>query len=304
VGGHFIYTKKQLSVGVSSITFLNSIPWRAEGTYGLRGKTWSNHGIHYNYTWRNLHLFGELAVDKGMNGAVISGMMISVDPTVDLAILHRWIGKGYQAVNAGAFTEASKPSNEHGCYINVQVRPVSRIQVEGYFDLFIHPWLRFGVDRPSTGSDLSIMVTYTTRKNWRIHWQHVITRSISIRGRIEMVWYRDKDLGFLGFFDILYASSEKPWSVSLRYQVFGSDSYDSRIYAFENDVLNFYSIPAFFNKGRHYYINIKYRVSSKISFWMKWSSTLFTETTSIGSGLDKIAGNVRSVARGLFRINF
>jgi hypothetical protein len=249
----------------------------------------------------------------------------------------------YQAVNGSSFTESAEPSNERGCYLNIQIRPTPWIHLEGYADIFLHPWLRTGVDRPSTGSDLCIKFIYTpskkselycrfrvlkkerndplrdaitneviafNKKNWRIHWQHAITKSFILRGRMEMVWYgssisnRSADMGFLSFFDLLYSPVDRPWSANLRYQLFDTDSYDSRVYAFESDVLGFYSIPAFFDRGSHYYINIKYRVSRKISVWIKWSTSQFAETTSIGSGLDEIAGNLRSTFRGMCRINF
>jgi hypothetical protein len=56
-----------------------------------------------------------------------------------------------------------------------------------------------------------------------------------------------------GFFDILYKPLLAPYAAVLRLQYFETDSYNSRIYAYENDVLYSYSIPAFYDKGFRYY---------------------------------------------------
>jgi hypothetical protein len=90
----------------------------------------------------------------------------------------------------------------------------------------------------------------------------------------------------------------------MRLQYFETDDYYSRIYAYENDVLFYYSIPAFFNKGYRYYLNLNYDLNSKISFWLKWSQTIYNNVESIGSGLDEIPGSGKSEIRMLARIIF
>ncbi len=86
----------------------------------------------------------------------------------------------------------------------------------------------------------------------------------------------------------------KPFSGNIRLQYFETDDYNSRIYAYENDVLFSYSIPAFFDKGYRYYININYDFKKKLSFWLRWTQTIYHDQTSIGSGLDEIPGNHKS----------
>jgi hypothetical protein len=78
---------------------------------------------------------------------------------------------------------------------------------------------------------------------------------------------------------------------------FETDGYDSRIYAFENDVLYGYSIPAFFDKGYHYYVNLHYKFSRSLAFWARFSQTVYSDRSEIGSGLDVINGNKKSQIR-------
>jgi len=59
-------------------------------------------------------------------------------------------------------------------------------------------------------------------------------------------------------------------------------------------VLYSYSIPVFYDKGIRYYCNINYDVNKKITLWLKWGQTVYRDRTTVGSGLDEIAGRIRS----------
>ena len=83
----------------------------------------------------------------------------------------------------------------------------------------------------------------------------------------------------------------------MRVQFFEAPGYDTRLYAFENDVLYSYSLPAFFDNGFRYYIVLNYNWHKKIGCSLKWSQTLKRDIISSGSGTEEIAGNKRSELR-------
>jgi hypothetical protein len=89
----------------------------------------------------------------------------------------------------------------------------------------------------------------------------------------------------------------------LAFTVFETADYDTRIYTYESDVLYNYSIPAFYGKGFHYFINLhrdfsRYKLIRgnrvRLSAWIKWEQTCYPGVHSIGSGLDEIQGNTKS----------
>ena len=86
----------------------------------------------------------------------------------------------------------------------------------------------------------------------------------------------------------------KPISGVLRLQYFETDGYNSRIYAYENDVLYSYSIPAFSDKGFRYYLTLNYDLTKKLSFWLRWAQTIYKNRNTVGSGLDEIQGSRRT----------
>jgi hypothetical protein len=145
------------------------------------------------------------------------------------------------------------------------------------------------------------------RQSWRTQVNYKLNSSITLRNRVELLWYdhkarpddpfgrgKNKENGFLTFFDFIYKPLLSPHSGILRLQYFETGGYNSRIYAYENDVMYSYSIPSFAYKGLRYYLTLNYDVSKSISIWFRWAQTVFQNQKAVGSGLDEIKGNFRT----------
>jgi hypothetical protein len=298
--------------------------------YAISGRDWYNISTDYNLVYKNLYLFGEAAVDKRGSTAFTNGVLTSIDPKVDIALLHRHIAKSYQAVQGNAFTENVAPANERGLYMGLTVRPAAAWRINGYADFFKFPWLKYRVDAPSGGQDYMLHVNYQprktlemylryrreqkggnewtadssirftgrrTRQNLRLHGTYVYSPSLTLKSRAEGIWYfteRSKaGKGFLFYVESAHGVLKK-FNFHLRLQYFSTDGYNSRIYAYESDVLYSYSTPAFFDTGLRYYFNLQYNVSKGLSVWLRWAQTVYTKEHSIGSGLNSIEGNTAS----------
>ena len=344
-GGNIIYRGKRWHLGVNSIYYNFSFPVQKRdepyNLYAISGKNWYNFSIDYSYTYKNLHLFGEAASDKNFNKAFINGLLISVDPNVDLSFVQRTIGAAYQSVNGNAFTENTYPTNESGFYAGISIRPGIGWRIDAYCDIFKFPWLKYLVDAPSSGKDFLAQLTYTPnrqaeiytrfrnetkkgnqpgnltatnflvslpRQSWRTQVSYKLNTAINLRNRVELMWFDRKgennEKGFLTFVDVVYKPIMKPFSGILRLQYFETDDYNSRIYAYENDVLYSYSIPAFFDQGFRYYLSLNYDWGKKLTFWLRWAQTIYKNRDTVGSGLDEIPGNRRSDVKFQVRVLF
>jgi hypothetical protein len=334
-GGTVKWLSDRWHVAVNAVSYHFSQPVQKRdepyNLYALNGKSWYNFSTDYSYTYKNLHFFGEAASDKNFSKAFLNGLLLSLDPKVDLSIVHRSISKGYQAVNANAFTENTYPVNENGIYAGMSIRPAVAWRLDLYADLYRFPWLKSQVDAPSAGKDFLAQLTYTPnrqveiytrfrnetrqlnqpdnnsvtnylvsvpKQNWRTQFLFKINTSVALRGRVEMVWYnRDKaesEEGMLTFVDFIYRPLLSRLSGVIRMQYFETDSYNSRLYAYENDVLYSYSIPVFYDKGYRYYVNLNYDLTKKISCWLRLAQTIYPGRESVGSGLDEIPRNRRT----------
>jgi len=334
-GGNIMFKNRGWHIGINGIDYHFSLPVQKRdepyNLYAVNGKNWYNFSVDYSYTYKNLHLFGEAAADKNFNKAFVNGILLSVDPRVDISFVQRTINAAYQAINGNAFTENTYPTNETGFYTGVTIRPAIGWRVDAYADFYKFPWLRYLTDAPSHGQDFLTQVTFNPNKqvevysrfrnetkqtnqpdnttttnflvaipkqSWRTQFSYKLNSSVSLRNRVELMWYDNngvnKETGFLTFFDFIYKPLLSPYSGVLRLQYFETDGYNSRIYAYENDVLYSYSIPAFFDKGFRYYLTVNYDLGRKISFWLRWAQTIYKNKDIIGSGLDAINGNRRT----------
>jgi len=336
-GGNINFSSNRLKVGLNAIYHQFSIPLkkniRAYNLYAIEGKIWSNHSVDYSYTIKNAHFFGEMAIDKRGAKAGLFGALISLNRDADASIVYRNIDKSYQALNGNAFTESTVPSNEKGIYTGLNLRPATGWQLNAYVDMYRFPWLRYRVNAPSEGSDYLFQLIYQPNKqvefisryrseskglnsseedsaihyinaqskqSFRLQLSYNVTPSFGFKGRTEIIWYRmganALEEGFLTYLQGNYTFNQT-FSTNFRIQFVDTDSYNSRVYAYENDVLYSYSIPAFFDRGLRYYINGRCVFFKKLNLWVRWSKTINQNATYIGSGLERIDGRRRSEYR-------
>ena len=336
IGGNLLYKGRNWHIGVNGVMYQFSLPVQKRNEpynlFAISGKIWRNFSVDYGCTYRNLHLFGEAAVDKNFDRAFVNGLLISVNPRVDVAILQRTISRAYQPVYANAFTENSNPVNESGMYAGLSIRPpFMGWRVDLYADFYKFPWIKYLVDAPSSGKDFLVQLSYmpnkhleifsrfrseakqvnqpgnssvtnhlayTRRQGFRTQLNYELSQSVTLRSRIELVLYDrnkpDEQNGFLTFCDLFYRPLLKRFSGNIRLQYFETDDYDSRIYAYENDVLYSYSVPAFSDQGYRYYINLNFDLKGRIRIWINWGETLYRNKHTIGNGLDEINSNHRN----------
>jgi hypothetical protein len=328
-GGNLSIHKKRWHISFNGIGFQYNKPIQkaadAYNYFAISGKNWFNASIDYSYTYRNFHYFGESAISKNGGTAFLDGILFSLDPKLDLGMLYRNISKKYQSVNGNAFTEGTYPTNESGLYTGITIRPVYGIKIDAYADVYQFPFLRYRVDAPSRGRDYLLQLAYKpnkvvdaylryrnetkdqnisglelptrpvegiNRKNARAHVGYKISKNVTVKQRLEVVWFDKKGIqesnGFSVYTDFSYKPMLKPFALNLRLQYFDTDDYNSRIYAYENDVLYSFSIPALYDKGWRYYANINYDLSRKLTLWLRWAETIYSNKTIIGSGLDEI----------------
>lgn len=299
--------------------------------YAISGKEAGNYSVDYSYTFKNIHFFGEVATDEDFDKAFVNGLLISTDARVDMSFLYRNISSGYQSLYTNAFTKNTAPTNESGFFSGITVNPVDYLRIDASADFYHFPWLKYRTDAPTSGSDYMLQFTYKPNKQvevsaryrtenkainfnpdeltlnpvigkikqtFRTQFVYKLDKTFTIRSRTEMLWFDkrggDAQNGFLMYGDILYKPILKPFSANLRLMYFETDDYNSRLYAFENDVLYGYSIPVFFGKGFRLYTNFNFDITRKLSIWGRIAQTVYSGKEEIGSGLDRINGNKKT----------
>jgi Helix-hairpin-helix motif len=341
-GGNARYSGSQFMIGLNFIYFKFSRPFQKRdepyNLFSLKGTSLSDYSLDYSYTHGNMHLFGEFALDQWRGMAYVQGALISLTDKIDVSFLYRNISPAYRSLYSDAFTENSTPNNEKGFYMGIGFKPTTGLQVNLFYDVFVFPWLKYRIDAPSSGKDLLIQTNYQPNKSWqlitlykneikngnagvsnagthelatlvkqrwRIETDYLINRSFSFNNRMEFLWIKTQGSptrqGFLGMTAFSYRKSGLKGNIGLA--MFETDDYDSRIYMYEPDLLFNFSLPAYYGKGIHYYINLQQDFSRmmgrgpkhfRLSGWLKWGQTFYPGSASIGTGLDEIPGNRKS----------
>lgn len=298
-------------------------------------------GVDYNYVHRNFNLFGEISRSENGGVAYVNGLLMSLDPRFSFTVLHRNYQKEYQNLLSNGFAE-SNTRNEKGIYMGFDAKVNKQFNFTGYIDFFTFPWLKYQAYTSNTGGyDYNLQLTYKrsrnftayirlkhqirdinnsadessiyqlvdeTRTNYRLNLSYKITDNLSLKNRVEVVKYKKgtnkEELGFLAYQDVVFKPKSKSYSFTARYALFDVESYNARVYAYENDVLYYFYIPAYYKVGSRFYLTARYKYRKKFDFWIRYGIWNYRNEETILSGLEEIQGNTRSDVKVVFRYLF
>ncbi len=344
-GGAIQYKIPRFQVGLNGVHYELSKPLQRSSlpynNFRFSGKTLTALSMDYSYTYRNMHIFGEVAGNPGGGMAQVHGLIASLDRTVDFSLLYRNISKNYHTLYGNAFTESTTPNNEKGLYTGISIKPWRFLKLDAYADVFQFDWLRFRVDRPSKGREYLVQLTwkpnrnievytryrtekkalnYTMptepanitadipRQNFRVHMSYKVSQAVTLRARAESVWWDkggpEEEQGFMVYTDFFYKPLMNPLALNFRLQFYETDGFNSRLYAYENDVLYSFSIPPLSGKAFRWYTNVNYDITRKVTVWFRLARSFFPEQITVGSGNDLIQKNHRTDYRFQIRYSF
>ena len=305
--------------------------------YDFSGSENYNLSAHYETRYNRIHLYGEIAKSKSGGKAILQGLNIQAHPQLALEIIYRKYDKDYQTLYGNAFGEQSGTQNEEGFYFGAELHPYPKWTILAYYDMYEFPWLKYRASSPTTGRDylyqvefnptkeVSIYFRYKNekkpensndqtiktpidvyKKQYRLHLSARLNENWEIRNRLELSEYNKsaKENGYLIYQDIIYKHNRLPFTASIRYALFDTDSFNTRIYAYENDILYAFSIPAYFNKGSRFYFNFRYKFNRSASLYMRYASTQYSKSEKIGSGNSEISGDTKSEVKLQLKLSF
>jgi hypothetical protein len=343
-GGALRYKTTNLNIGATAFHATYSKPFtQGAGLYRLynfTGKELTNVGLHYSYTFKNIYLFGEFAKSLDAGFAHVNGALMSLSNSVSAVLMYRNYQKDYHNFFNQATSEASEAVNEKGFYAGLNINPNKKWSIQLYGDYFKFPWLKFRIDAPSDGYEILAQTTYTPsktfkallrfkseikqqntdhsvpinyldnvrRENYRAEVKWALNKVISLQNRVEVVQFAKGDakaeLGYLVYQDVNYSPMSSGLSGNIRVAYFNSASFNSRIYAYEDDVLYNFTFGLYNGKGVRGYANLKYRIKKGLDIWGRYALYNYDNIEAVGSGLDEIKGSMKSEMRIQLRYQF
>ena len=272
--------------------------------------------------------------------AYVNGLFLSLGTSASVGLLHRNYAQNYHSFYNAGFSEGSSTNNEKGLYSGLKLKLSKSINTIGYIDIFQFPWMKFLVDSPSDGHEYLFQINYKPSKtfqiyfrfkeqykmknstlsdgsitevegirqrNWRINLSYSLNEFFTFKTRLEEVnIYRKSrglEQGMIFTNDFLYKPKSSPIDLTLRYAVFNTDSYDTRIYSYENNALYVFAVPAYYFKGSRAYFLIRYSAGFA-DLWLRYGVFIYNDRSSIGSGAELINGPMKSDLTIQVRFNF
>ena len=169
LGVHLLYhtpNQAQLGLTVLQTTFDTFFRKRdlAYNQYEFTGKQNLVVGLHGGYIWQNWNFFGEVAHSSGSttnSGGVgaVGGALASLTKKLDMALALRHYDRNFHSFYSNAFSEGSRNSNESGAYLGLKYTVYRKLTLGGFVDVYKFPWLKYLIDKPSSGFRLSALGT-------------------------------------------------------------------------------------------------------------------------------------------------
>ena len=282
--------------------------------YYFQGDRLTDMGIDFRWLIGKTAFFGELARSDNGAFAGLVGMTMKPKGYINFCVLYRNYDKRYQSLFNGAFGESSRGQGEEGFYLGLQCAPAPGWNLLAYCDFFRLTWLSSSVYNPSWGQEYSLKLSHqisrtasmqlrfkskTKMKNsaddhvfshypifydkQSLNFQisYGVTESLTFSDKASYSHYRNDDgadsRGYLLCHDAAYKPLDKPYSLTFRYALYGSDDYYSRISVYENDVLGAFSIPNLYGHGSRIYLLGKLKLFGSLSLYSRVGVSLLSE---------------------------
>ena len=280
--------------------------------------------VDYKTGGYHFYLFGETVRSDNGTWATVNGLRYSGIPRFALCALYRHYDKGYHSHYNSGFAEYSNTTNEEGLYLGLESTPFRSLKINAYYDRFRFFSPRYQATIPGNGQEIVGDVTFNrsrwdcsfrfkheekpeddktgenlqsvsrVKQEYRFQFTYSICEQLKSRTRTSYTRYVKKEKhegGYLFYQDLMYSSLQNNLKAQFRFAYFDTDSYNTRIYAYENNVLYGYSFPALYDRGFRSYLNLNWKPFTLITLYLKAGLTYYPDKSTISSSLTQVNDN-------------
>lgn len=333
-GGNVRYATPGLCIGLTALSYsfgnysIQPDP-KPYNLFYFRGNRNLNISVDYLLKNKLIKFYGETALSR--NGAVASLNALQLTPAsyFSLLLLYRYYDKRYQAFFGNAFSQNSAVRNEQGMYIGMQWTPFARWKLSAYADVFRFPWLKYGVDAPSTGKEYMLQLDYTPSRNLSVYVRYkykqrenitpyhqqrlrmqalyTISSSVSLRTSADGICYteaNEKSRGWMIAQSVGWKPVDVPVQTDFHIAGFHTDNYRTRISSYEKNILYAFNMPSFYGKGVRLALSFRWDIVKQLSVSAKLGYTYYADRDVVGTDLEEIEGNIKADIYTLLRWKF
>jgi len=260
--------------------------------------------------------------------STISNIEFIFDKNLSLLISYRNYPSLYWDYHSQGFGERSSAQNENGFYLGLKYNTNFGL-INLYYDQYKSFIANQNYQLPSNNNEFLLFysvklfndtqcdINYTldrkeytdicgnnyglvlkTINKFKIDLTYNYSKKIISKTRIEFDDVTPsggviQDRGFLIYQDLHFNISKK-LSLDSRIVFFQTDSYNSRIYEYENDLAGSISNPSLYGEGIRWYILLRYLKLNNFTLSLKYSEIFKPFENTLGSGYTEIFGNMNN----------
>ncbi|MDZ7737527.1 MAG: hypothetical protein U5K32_00345 [Bacteroidales bacterium] len=303
--------RKNLYFGLSAVYSGFSLPVLQgsdiRDMYDFKGSENASFSIDYAYLFRNSQLFGEFAVSNGVKTAFLQGVSLNPEGMVRCNVLYSRVSRGYNSFHGkspGGRT-FNKFNSSLLANIGAEILPGLRFSagflsdkdlwynnISGDFPSSMKYLLRIRLQPAGPSGIISLTADLRhqagekaltplrgvkksipfEKSNLRFSMESQPSDRLSLRTRIEKVVIDgSEDRGLLCYQSASYLFSRISLEIRGRVTVFSTGSYDTRIYAWEDDLLYNPYIRALYSDGSRSYLMIVFKPSKMMALRLKYA---------------------------------
>ena len=276
-----------------------------EEVHDFNGNRNTLYTIYYNTLIKRMLLYGEFSTNDTFKKAFVQGLSFRPSDRLSINFLYHNYDAGYVTFHGMGPGSTSEKGNAQGIVGNFTFEAAKHLFISGGCSIRHFPWLKYRNSSPSRGIKKEIIARYLPSEKIVIEGLfnntlstldsittgipkqiEIITRNIrgsiryNLNDNLTLGTRLDYKLvnpsgskGIMMLQDVNYRFRRIPVSLWFRYCLFNTDDWDSRIYAYENDLLYSFSIPALSGEGSRSYIMVKWEISDIADIRFKYSIT-------------------------------
>ncbi len=329
-GLHLTAGAEKIRGGVTASATWFSLPFRPdkhkpENLHAFEGSRLLNIAVDLRAGTGSALFFGEAGMSFPGSWAATAGLRAKPSGRVTFNILARHFSPDYHAFHSGAFKAGSGSGNETGFAASVHLEAARHLFVTAAADHYRIPWLRYRSSAPSYGNrieingeyrprdDISLRLSYTSSSREYdsasetgtalpvIHTRQQVSFALNCnpaaglrlttRASVSFI-SPSEEKGFLLCQDFSYAFRKVPLRLWFRYAICSSDGWDSRLYAWEADLLSSFSVPALYGEMTRSFIMLSWEPAERVEARLKYACTESVDDN--GTGLKhEVKGQLR-----------
>jgi opacity protein-like surface antigen len=307
-GINLSYNLKNFRIGTTWSEDRLSLPVKPEENepdkvFSFSGSSNYVYSLYYNSLVNRVLLYGEISVNEASRYTAVQGLTFRPSDRMTINMLYRYSEKGYFSLHGkgpGGNTSAGGSNSILG---NFTFEAAKYMFISGGCEIQEFPWIKYRTSSPSYSLRRELRLRYnpsdrflaesayyynlTTTDNDRMNGipglEELTTRSFTASFRYTLI--QNLTLGTRLYFKQAEQSGSKgmlmlqemnyrfriiPVTLWLRYSLFKTDDWDTRLYIYENDLLYTYSIPALSGEGSRNYMMISWKIVDKAEVRFKY----------------------------------